>query len=232
MEIIFLNALNGQIRQPISEFISKHAGKTSVFCFQEAYYGEGGLIELAKKLLPGYSLKFADKQLPDDEDFAQATFIHPDIIVEKHEVLFPSETDIGLGLVSHIRNGKELLALCNFHGLSIPGTKLDTPRRLEQSRKIIAWSKTLTTSNQIIGGDFNLDITTESVRLFADSGYENLIIKHGITNTRNKIGWDKYPGNPQYFADYTFVSQSIHVTGFTVPENEISDHLPMVLTIN
>ena len=65
------------------------------------------------------------------------------------------------------------------------------------------------------------------------SGLRNLITEFNIKNTRNEISWAKYPGLPkQYFADFIFASQNVRVKKFTVPYNEISDHLPMILEID
>ena len=40
-----------------------------------------------------------------------------------------------------------------------------------------------------------------------------------------------YPESPQLFSDYVFVSPEVAVSGFSVPEDEISDHLPMIVDL-
>ena len=57
----------------------------------------------------------------------------------------------------------------------------------------------------------------------------NLIIEKNIPRTRSKLSpfWGK--SDFQKFADYTFVSKNIVVKDFSVPDVEISDHLPMIL---
>lgn len=104
--------------------------------------------------------------------------------------------------------------------------------RLRQSEKIINFfndKKGL----KIIGGDFNLNPDTKSVMMFEKAGYRNLIKEFDIKSTRNKLSWKQFKNQPdfvkQYFADYVFVSSDVKVKDFTVPYNEISDHLPLIL---
>ena len=86
---------------------------------------------------------------------------------------------------------------------------------------------------KIIGGDFNLMPDTISVKMFEKWGYRNLIREFGIKSTRNRISWEQFKDQPgfvkQYFADYAFITKEIKVDGFSVPDLEISDHLPLVL---
>jgi endonuclease/exonuclease/phosphatase family metal-dependent hydrolase len=88
-----------------------------------------------------------------------------------------------------------------------------------------------TDGEKIIGGDFNLNKNTESVKMFEKNGYRNLIEEFGIEVTRNHLIWDLYPENIQFWADYLFVSPEVKVKSFEVPKNEVSDHLPQVLVI-
>jgi endonuclease/exonuclease/phosphatase family metal-dependent hydrolase len=83
---------------------------------------------------------------------------------------------------------------------------------------------------QIIGGDFNILPETESIRMFKDQGYADLIKDFSIRTTRNRFAWEKYPGNELYYSDYVFIKHA-KVVDFAVPALEISDHLPMLLDI-
>lgn len=229
MEIVFLNTYDGKLRAPISEFISSRTGITDIFCFQEAYEGPGRMRELAVKLLPEYKGIFAYKAI-DRDDFPQANFIGPNINIMETALLFPDRPGYGLGIYFAVEQNGKRLNILNFHGRSKPGEKLDTSERLGQSEKIIEYFKSIP-GPQIIGGDFNLDLDTHSVRMFTEAGYRNLIVDYGIKTTRNRIIWEKYPTTPQYYSDYIFVSPEVKVTNLEVPENEISDHLPMILRI-
>ena len=75
---------------------------------------------------------------------------------------------------------------------------------------------------------------TESVRMFEEAGYRNLIRDFDIKTTRNQISWDMWPDLPkQLWADFVFVSPDIKVKSFVVPEDdESSDHLPMILEVD
>jgi endonuclease/exonuclease/phosphatase family metal-dependent hydrolase len=80
-------------------------------------------------------------------------------------------------------------------------------------------------------GDFNLLPETESVHLLED-GLRNLVIERGIPSTRSRL--NPYFGTPQEqpHADYAFVSPGLRVAEFQVPDLQISDHLPMILTLD
>ncbi len=122
-------------------------------------------------------------------------------------------------------NGK-LLQVYNYHGITFPGNKLDTPERLEQSSKIVK-AISVAEGEKILCGDFNLTINTESVNILA-SAMKDLIKEFYIKNTRNEISWKIY-NNKQNFADFTFVSLGVKAKNFEVPYTLISDHLPMIL---
>lgn len=121
------------------------------------------------------------------------------------------------------------LITTNIHGVSRPGDKLDSPGRIKLSEEIIDYLKDKKDIPQIICGDFNLLPFTKSAVIFEDAGYQNLIKEHRISTTRNELAWDRFLGNKQLFADYTFVSDKVEVKDFKVPNISISDHLPMIL---
>ena len=67
--------------------------------------------------------------------------------------------------------------------------------------------------------------------MFQKYGYLDLIKKFGIKTTRNEVAWENYPDNKQYFSDYVFVNPEAKIKSFSVPDLEISDHLPLILEI-
>ncbi len=119
--------------------------------------------------------------------------------------------------------------IANVHGLARPG-KQDNPGRITQSERIL---KTLAVLDgvKIIGGDFNLNPDTKSVRLFEEAGYQNLIKNYNIKTTRNEVAWAKHPGKELAYSDYVFVKGAV-VAAFEVPQEIVSDHQPMIVTIN
>jgi len=114
----------------------------------------------------------------------------------------------------------------NIHGLWLPGSKDDTPKRIEQSRRLeefLADRK----EKAIICGDFNLAPKTESIRLL-ESGMRDLIKEYDIQTTRSRYYADmeKYK---DYIADYAFASEDVQVLNFNVLSDEVSDHLPLAI---
>lgn len=128
------------------------------------------------------------------------------------------------------------LTVVNLHGLSEPGSKRDTPERLEQSRRILDATRGHS-GETILMGDWNLFPDTESIRMIEVAGFRNLIKDYAVTTTRGTLCKQL---NPQYantsdghqeFADYTFVTNGLTVRSFAVPDLPVSDHLPMILDV-
>jgi endonuclease/exonuclease/phosphatase family metal-dependent hydrolase len=188
------------------------------------------LINICNPLLTNYTLLTGNKNKNQKDSFFQATYIRDDVEIIDHKLILDVAENTGLGIFSKIKNGGHPLNLCNFHGLAYPGNKMDTPERLTQSEGIINFFKDISGSI-IIGGDFNLDPSTESIKKFEISGYRNLVMDLNIPTTRNKIAWEKYPDDPQLYCDYVFVSPDINVQNFTVPSVIVSDHQPLILEI-
>ncbi|MBI4268251.1 endonuclease/exonuclease/phosphatase family protein [Candidatus Uhrbacteria bacterium] len=130
------------------------------------------------------------------------------------------------------KNGS-LLTIANVHGIWWPGTKRDTPERIEQSHRIISGLARLPGA-KVICGDFNLLPSAESVRMIERAGYRNLIKEYGIKDTRGPVNRRKYINERplQKYADFAFVSDDVRVKKFEVPQVSISDHLPLILTVD
>lgn len=229
MKIIFLNVWQGKIRDNLEQFLKSQSPDTDIFCFQEAY-------EKTKPLLRGCLSNFqemvATKPMAfGDNFFAQATYIKKSIPILRSETLLKDRNETGLGLTVHIRHQEHDLYICNFHGQTYPleDNKLDSSTRLKQSEAIIK-SLQSKTGSKIIGGDFNILPEAESIRMFEENGYRDLIKEFKIPTTRNRLSLDLYP-EKQYFSDYCFVSPDLKVKNFSVPNIEVSDHLPLVLEL-
>lgn len=227
MKLIFLNTWNGKLLANIKDFIKENLPSTDVFCFQEVYEE---MKVVFQDLLESHQGFFAYKRVSDEEDFLQATYVKKSSKVKSTQVLLKNEPYLGLGLNILIEKAGKQISIGNFHGLSQPGNKLDTPKRLEQSKLLIE-SLGKIPGPQIIGGDLNLEVETESIRIFEEHGYRNLIKEFSIPTTRNKYAWERYPSRKQYFSDFVLVSPEIEIISFSVPNLEISDHLPLILNI-
>lgn len=173
-----------------------------------------------------------------DLKYGQTIFIKKDIKVEiyKKYFIFKSRSDSPKKDFSNLStplqqiqfsSNNKTFSIFNFHGTSSPTVKKDTPKRLEQSKKvkaIIDKAKGV----KILAGDFNLSIFTKSIKLF-EKDMLNLIKKFKVQKTRSKLSPFYGKSNFQKFADYTFVSRDVKVISFEVLDIKVSDHLPMVL---
>jgi len=228
MKVLFLNAWGGNVGAPLSDFINHQAQDTDVFCFQES---SRSLPSLCQGLLDSYSKIPAHKFVTETEDFHQTIYVRKGIPILSSGIVLRDQLHAGLGLYVQIKQGSDSLYICNFHGLSRPVDKHDTPERLHQSQGLIDFFASKSGS-KIIGGDFNVFPSNPSLQLFQKNEYRDLIQDYKITNTRNHLVWDRYPENEkQYYSDYVFVSPDLHVNEFNVPNIEVSDHLPLILNV-
>ncbi len=228
MKIIFLNAWEGHQASDIKKFILTQSVDTDIFCFQESRRNQKSAV-FCQELLPQFDLVSTDKYFNELKKFNQATFVKKNLKIIDTQTIGQKDPEVGLSLFTQIKSQSNLLNICNVHGIAWPGDKQDTPARLHQSQLIIDFFQNLN-GPKIIGGDFNLDSNIKSVQIFEDNGFKNLIKEFKIPTTRNEISWRKYK-NKQLFADFLFVSSDIKIKKFSVPNIEISDHLPLILEI-
>ncbi|MDO8664159.1 MAG: endonuclease/exonuclease/phosphatase family protein [Candidatus Liptonbacteria bacterium] len=258
MKLICLNIWGGQIYEPLIKFVREQAESTDIFCFQEVYRSPRKDIEVSSKTrinildelsgaLPDFNYVFHpvlsgfDNSGPIDLniEMGQVEFVKKSFpIVSSGEVsLYSSRSDAASRKqtfspsefgYSRISNGDSGITLINVHALTYhPDDKLDTPERLEQSRLIKKFA-IKEKGNVIICGDFNILPEAESVKTFGDS-FVDLIKKYDIKTTRSKISpWYGKP-NELKFSDYAFVSPTLKILNFQVPDVEISDHLPLIM---
>lgn len=225
MRIIFLNTWHSKIKENLYKFILKQSPKTDIFCLQE--FDKEFFEEMGKRLEDFNGLYWTKKYI-NDWDFYQSMYINNSLKFD----------NVSRNFQAAAIRGKTDFLVCNIHGVSLPGHKNDSEERLIQSKAIIDFAKGMNLPS-VIGGDFNLNLGTKSIKMFEEAGFRNLIGEYGIKATRNRFAWDqavrqhKEEGyeffGKQYFADYVFVSPGINVKNFEVPDIEISDHLPLVL---
>lgn len=218
----------GGLEKELISYIDTIKHETDVFCFQES---SEKIQKTFEKILPNYVNVYVNKNLDEDCNYYQSIYVNKKILVSETSVIFENEINFGLGIVATVRCNGNNLSIGNIHGIWTPKyNKSDTIDRLNQS-KIIVDSFKKYEDMKIIGGDFNLTPETESIKIFEDAGYINLIKRFNIKTTRNEYAWKNYPNNKHLFADYVFVSPEVKVKNFSVPEMTISDHLPMILEI-
>lgn len=234
MRIIFLNCWHGKIKDGLFNFIKNNAPQTDIFVF----------LEVTPEMFSVFSenlVSFTGDYLANSIKSGQSMFISKNLLIvsgEKIDLYEQQPGDTGCLQKVKLKTGGLEFYIGGIHGKTLPGDKLDTKIRLQQSRKIL---KAFEAENfpRIIGGDFNLLPETKSIKMFEEAGYRNLIVEFKIKTTRNRFAWEqakrqvkeegkKFFGR-QYFADYVFVSPEVKVLNFEVPALEISDHLPLIL---
>lgn len=230
MRILSLNAWHGTRYAELKEFLSSQLDATDIFCFQESNGGniEGIIAELFDE--SQFSSAHASKATATDRYYSLHTFVKKPLQILQSEQLF-SDNDAETGQTLAVKIGEEgapVLSIVNIHGVPfLVDDKLDTDGRLRQSETIISWLSAESTLPAIVCGDFNLLPETNSIKKFESAGYKNLIADYNIPTTRNRLAWERHPDSIQLFADYTFTSPGIKVLDFSVPDIEVSDHLPM-----
>lgn len=228
MKIISLNTWRGGCTEALREFVRTEAKDVDIFLFQEA---SDEMERIRSQELAGWQNMSTSKyEHTTGDDLCQTTCLHEDIQLLASGVFFPHNKDQGLGLWVDIIRGDDRYFICNIHGAAFPVEKQDTEARILQSKEILEFLRDKP-GKHIIMGDFNLFPDTQSVKIFEEYGYRDLIKEYSVDTTRNEIAWAKYPDNKHLFADYAFVGPGVEVTDFQVPKNEISDHLPMILEI-
>lgn len=227
MKIVYLNVWGSEMTDNLVSYLEEQASDTDIFCFQEA---TGEMRRQSAHVFTGYDEISDYKYLAADDDFSQSILIKKGIELVSSGTILAEDRGVGLAVYVEIKIGDGLVYICNVHGRAQPSNKLDNPDRLRFSSGLIDFFKNKD-GPIIIGGDFNLELTTESVEIFQKHDYRDLIKECNIQTTRNHLTWDRYPGNEMYYSDYVFLNNKVDLKNFTVQDNEVSDHLPMILEI-
>lgn len=258
MKLVCLNTWGATQGKLFFDYIEEQAKTTDIFCFQEIFsssnktpeFSSGAIVQLYEKLtvlLSEYNAHFSERSSGYDYsgkvDFplkhGLAIFVKKNLSVKEVKTFKIQEGLINendpvegylLLQLAKLEYQGNVFSLLNYHGISKPGTKLDTEERIQASKNIKDIWNNLETRANILCGDFNLNPDTESIKILEGIS-ENLISKFQIENTRNEISWKKY-NNKQHFADYVFISQEVQADSLKVPYNLVSDHLPMELEFN
>jgi endonuclease/exonuclease/phosphatase family metal-dependent hydrolase len=244
MKLINLNLQGGVVYEPMMEFVKKYSIDVDIFCFQEVFHDAKKLRSVVAKARPNL---FSELQnilsdfdgyyaTPLEDDIGGlAIFIKKSFTVNKVEniIIFsemnttideqdPSYFSMGRNLqrLEFNQLGKNYTIL-NFHGMWIYKSKADTDKRILQSekvRKIFDESK----GAKILCTDLNVTPKTKSLAILKERN-RDLVLEYGITSTRSLE--KKRPE----VVDYVIVSQEVEVKNFTALQEEVSDHLPLLL---
>lgn len=227
VKIIYLNAWGELMRDELVDYVKDQARDTDIFCFQEA---TDEMKQRCKGALHGYK-EISDYKFVSEKDyFPQSIFIKNDIeVLSSGTLLDKDDRSYGLAIYAEVKIGDCSLYVCNIHGTARPDDKQDSPARLRQSEELIEYFRSIDKPT-MIGGDFNINLNTDSINMFEHSGYRNLIKEFGIATTRNHLAWDRFEIK-MYYSDYVFLNDKIQLKNFSVPDIKVSDHLPMILEI-
>jgi endonuclease/exonuclease/phosphatase family metal-dependent hydrolase len=251
LKLITCNIWGGIVYEKLLEFIKEKSADTDVFCFQEVLYGKNpgftsegkGRINIfqeissvLKDFTPYNHVAPCDyfQYEPIDFGIGETTFVKNNLLVKDsggfqgYEKI-PVDSDLG-GKATGNCQWVELEAnnfnfvIVNVHGLWQRGRgKSDTIERITQSN-IIKEFLSRKQGKKIICGDLNLMPEIESMKIL-EKDMRNLIKENGITSTRSSF----YPKEDK-FADYILVSPDVDVVDFKVLQDQVSDHLPLLLT--
>jgi len=234
MKILFLNVWHGKVAEPLRSFLREQSD-TDVVCFQE-FTDEA--TEIVRSVFPEHCVFSSEKHAGYKADFSVATLIHQRCTIVDSAELLQSDDEIGAAIGVEIEDvSGRRMTLLNVHGTARKyengqfldtDAKLDFPARLRQTEELLGYLSGKRGA-RIVGGDFNMLPEASSIRAFEKFGYRDLIREYAIPTTRNHLSWDLYPNTPYLFSDYVFLSPEIGVKSFSVPNVEVSDHLPMIL---
>lgn len=240
MIIIYLNCQYGSLKKELFNFLESMIPKTDIFCFQEV--SKELQLDFESKLNKYNNIfNLVSVDDPFVSSYGQSIFVNKKIKISNSGTLnFFKNRKPNYGFLQFVDIDchDQKIRILNIHGRPQPGHKKDTKTRISQSLKIInALNKNLRFS--IVGGDFNLNPDTKSIKILENYGLLNLIKIYKIRTTRNRIAWEQAHTNhklklyrfyeKQLFSDYCFVSRGIKVNNFKVPNILISDHLPLIL---
>lgn len=127
-------------------------------------------------------------------------------------------------LVTDFEVGKKQLRVLNYHGIWTRD-KLGNERSLKACKKINKLALEAEGA-VVIGGDFNLFPDTLSMKVF-EKNFTSLVDQYKIKTTRpasNELSKLK-----RNVVDYIWISKGVKVNNFKVIDNDVSDHLPLVL---
>ena len=245
MRLICLNTWGGKLYVQFSSFLERFQKTTDLFCFQEVFtYPQpsafktgdpervANLYERLVRQLRGFTGYLAEPYTSFGERlalFARDSIKIDDygdmVLYHQREFVVGRKTfSVGSRLQWVVfRRKNKLYTVANIHGIWLPSGKEDSPERLIQSENIAEFLEHKKGA-KILCGDFNLMPQTRSIKML-EQNLRNLIRECAITSTRSS----HYSAKKEKFADYIFTSADARVLDFRVLEDEVSDHLPLLL---
>lgn len=244
IKIVSLNICGGKFLDRLIQFLREKSESTDIFCFQEMVGGNTtepsvtrfnrGTYKAVRLLLRNFDV-YVTTPYTQHRQFL-TMFVRKTLKVggSGSAVLVPEKGGFKMQgskmLYVELALGARKLVVSTVHGLWIPPDLitpkqhyLDTPERIEQSRRIL---KVLSRFDapKVLCGDFNLKPGTRSIAML-DAGMADLTEQDKIRTTRDSLA----PNGSWRLTDYMFVSKGIRVSAFKVIRRDVSDHLPLYL---
>lgn len=137
---------------------------------------------------------------------------------------WPGEQERAILVTDLLISNQKVLKIVNYHGIWTRD-KQGNAKTLKACKKIVDYASGFR-GNVIICGDFNLYPDTPSIKVFQND-FVNLVDRFNVESTRPKS--NELSGNSRNVVDYIFTDPKINILDFKVVDNEVSDHLPLVL---
>lgn len=155
---------------------------------------------------------------------AHSIFLEGDFSYYTNQKKWPNEQERAILITDLYVDGGKSLRIINYHGIWTRDKK-GNAKTHEACKKILDYTSSFK-GNVIICGDFNLFPETQSIKVF-QKDFINLVDHFKIKTTRPSS--NELNGNERNVVDYVFVDPEIKVKSFKVIDNDVSDHLPLVL---
>lgn len=245
VKVLTLNIWNGGVFfENIIAFLKKE--QPDILLLQEVYEGYGDrkrLQERSYALLKkelgyphsAFAPEFFDTRAEVNVDCGNAIFSrfplfphHPVFFMSNYRAIdeasdvkrFPRNI-----LRADIELGEKLLSVFVTHGIWGTDNK-STPERLVMSSAI--QNEVLKTDYAILGGDFNCDQNSRTIRPIAK--YLKNVLK-GELKTSFNMKHKKQSGYGRSVVDMLFITPNIQVVNHYCPQVDVSDHLPLVAVL-
>lgn len=247
IKVVSLNIWRGEILQNLVQFIKDQ--NADIFLFQEVYDGKDKMLlppayrfyEYFKELFPEYHGVYApvlcDITKHGDIDEGLAIFSKFPVTASKTVFFDIPYTKFDNNAKKSFEDNPQAILLAQFDVNGTPVTAfsvhgvwgtdgLDNPRRLHMGGVIRDFVQGK--ENVILGGDFNLSSNTETIKIVSQ-GLQS-VFGDSLKSTFNM----KHKTNPGYATaavDMMFVSPQIKIIEKDCPQVDVSDHLPLVVTL-
>lgn len=226
MKVLVLNLWHAKCRDELEKYLKDKVGDYDVFCFQEV---KDDAVVLCDDILKDFQY-ISDTKINNDYcHFESRMYFRKELKNIDSNIISIDNKEIGMMQYLNLSDGNKNYHIVNVHGVTGKSdNKLDNEARLVQSKLIIDLLKDKF-GVKIIAGDFNILRNTNSIKMFSENGYIDLIDKNNIYTTRNKLVWDRFE-NKMLDSDYVFVKDG-EVALFEVEDVLVSDHLPLMVEV-